>query len=213
MSSARTLGADSNEIANDCVNKLIISWKSILLLSSSKHHHSKQALAFGVDGTTWGLPPLSFYVNTFPSSLCFLFMAAFLLGENDGETFSSDRDFPASIFISGGEEVSRLCCESFCEKLLSTSLCEMGLWVRKMMESIRHSSSLMVGNNCCWSWQSVKLLNLLRDWKIAAGESNFEMSHVWASVWKYLSFIRLNKINLHRSNNHKQNDLPKLDLN
>lgn len=92
--------SDSNEIANDCVNKLIIFFKEHLAtLSSPKHHHSKQALPLGCSGKDLKSLFLLFLYwlsrlareRFFPAySVRKLFCMR--LGKSE-ETFSSDRDF------------------------------------------------------------------------------------------------------------------------
>ena len=75
----------SNETANDCVNKLIIFFKAILPQSSWKHHHSKQALPFGMNTKlftvlffrlrTWTyLPLLVVFTSFFFSYFCLIFV-------------------------------------------------------------------------------------------------------------------------------------------
>jgi hypothetical protein len=63
----------SNEIANDCVNKLIILFKAISSLPSWEHHHSKQALPFGGKHKAFSF----FGIAREWFFLCFLFMAHF----------------------------------------------------------------------------------------------------------------------------------------
>jgi hypothetical protein len=99
-----------NEIANDCVNKLIIFLKAILLLSSPKTSSFKTGSCpsgRNMRFYSFFFSLLTLHVNGFPClQLCWLLMAAFLISlfscwkRNDGENFFiSDRDFLANRFF------------------------------------------------------------------------------------------------------------------